>query len=188
MFTKAQFSKELEKAVSQGQKARDLFQMLAIDAVEFFHADGPSRNDSGRIQLLLLASERVQMINTSALALFFKSFAPLHINDEYGVQFDKQKAGKLTEEQRLEMVAAAQTTPFWSFRKNVEKKPSQFDPKSYTQRMVIELVKKGGLNQEQIIAMVNASFHAEKFIAATKQVVKMEDVHPVVDDEAVVAE
>lgn len=150
MRTTSVFNKDLAKAQKTGIESRSLFKELAEDALAFYLADGPSRNDTGRLNMLLTAAENVKMINTTALAAWIKAHAPVTVGlDEHKhfvVKHDKKKALDFdyTDE-------AYKDIPFWEYRKDTEK------PAFVLDKSVADTIKrwvKAGATPEQILTKV----------------------------------
>lgn len=139
--TTTEFVKAIEKVVSAGVKNRDAFRELAEEAVSFMLADGPSRNDTGRINTVLDAAERVSYVNTTALAAWFREYTPVSIalSKETGVYIAKYNK-KLASDFNYE-AADYLGVPFWSFRKQTEKTEFVLDKTVHS--FVSRLVKNG---------------------------------------------
>jgi len=121
ILTTIQFNKQLKNAVDTGVKSRDAFKALAEDAVAFMLADGPSRNDTGRLTALLYAAAQVKATNTTALASWIRKYAPVTIieSKEYpGVFIAKysKMAGNAFKYDAVEYL----TVPFWTHRAKTE--------------------------------------------------------------------
>lgn len=120
MRTATAFAKDLATAQESGIKSRDLLKSLVEDALAFYLADGPSRNDTGRLNMLLTAAENIKAVNTTAIVAWIKQFAPVTIGmDQAGHYVVKHNKKRATDFNYLDETFL--TVSFWEFRKKVEK-------------------------------------------------------------------